>query len=407
MTLQVIVIGGGIIGLAVARELLVRRPGQKVLLLEKEPQIALHQTGHNSGVVHSGIYYPAGSEKAAGCLEGVRLLGEFCDKHKIERKRAGKVIVATYPEEFTGLEKLYQQGKANGIPGLRMISAGELREIEPAVTGLKALYLAEVSLVDFRRVSEALKSEFIAGGGTLQLHRKVVAIQSSEKEIRVKTEKDEYAGSYLINCGGLYCDRLAELAGCKVPVRIIPFRGEYFFLRPEIAGKIRGLVYPVADPKFPFLGVHLTPTLKGEVTAGPNAVLALAREGYRWQDICPAEVWDYFSYGGFWRMSAKHWRTGFFEVARSLVKFLYAASVRKFLPDLKSSDLFGRGSGVRAQAVNSKGELVHDFLYLEQPRASHILNAPSPAATASLVIAKRIVAGVLRAHIAGVLQDAC
>ena len=388
--MRIIVIGGGIVGLAVARQLLLRNPDQKVLLLEKEREVALHQTGHNSGVIHSGIYYPAGSEKAAGCREGIRLLNEFCGRHNIRRKRVGKVIVAAVSEELVGIERLYQQGIANQIPGLRMISREELREIEPEVSGLKALHLPEVSLVDFREVSQSIKEEFLSLGGSLVLHKKVIAVNQTAKEISVKTEKEEHSANYVINCAGLYSDTVAESAGCKVPVHIVPFRGEYFSLRPEIARRIRGLVYPVPDSRLPFLGVHLTPTLRGEVTVGPNAVLALAREGYRWRDVNLRELGACLSCIGFWRMAGKYWRTGFFEVARSVIKPLYAESIRKFLPGLRSSDLLPGGRGVRAQAVDSDGQLIHDFLYVKQPRSLHILNAPSPAATASLAIAKRI-----------------
>lgn len=386
-----VVIGAGIVGLAVARELLLCRPGAKVLVLEKESDIATHQTGHNSGVIHSGIYYPLHSDKAKSSREGVRLLHEFCDHHSIPRRRCGKVIVATEPEELPRLEKLYQQGTINKIPGLRQIGPEELREIEPRVSGLKALYLPEVSLVDFRKVAGAIRQEVESLGGTVSLHRKVCRIHSESNEIGIETEHQTYRGSYLINCGGLYSDRIARSAGLEPPVRIIPFRGEYFDLNPEIAREIRGLVYPVPDPRFPFLGVHLTPTLDGRVTAGPNAVLALSREGYRWKDINLQEVLDDFAYGGFWKMTFRYWRTGVFEMARSLLKTLYVASVRKFLPSLKASDLWPDGSGVRAQAVAKNGDMVHDFLYLRQPRAIHILNAPSPAATASLAIAKKIV----------------
>ena len=388
---SVLVIGAGIVGLAVARELVLRRPGEKVWVLEKEPDIATHQSGHNSGVIHSGIYYSAGSEKAKGCREGIRLLNEFCDRFAIKRKRSGKVIVATQAEELAGLERLYQQGLANQISGLRKVGSEELREIEPAVFGLKALYLPEVSLVDFREVSTALKKEFESRGGVVLLHRRVTRIHSEKNEVRVETDRGTHTASYLINCAGLYSDRIAELSGCEVSLRIVPFRGEYFRLGPGVAKGIHGLIYPVSDPRFPFLGVHLTPTLDGEVTAGPNAVLALAREGYRWGNVNLREIVDYLSYEGFWRMTIKYWRTGLFEIARSLRKSLYAASVRRFLPDLKASELLPGGSGVRAQAVAKNGELVHDFLYLQQPRATHILNAPSPAATASLALAKKIV----------------
>lgn len=386
-----LVVGGGIIGLAVAREILNQFPERKVLLLEKEPDIATHQTGHNSGVIHSGIYYPAGSDKALCSREGIELLREFSDRHKILRKRLGKVIVATASSELQGLDWLYKQGLANKIPGLRRISSEELKEIEPAVRGLAALHLAEVEIIDFRAVGRALKDEFLAQGGNLVLHRRVSAIRGKPEGVIVQTESGEYEGSYLINCAGLYSDWVARKAGERVSIRIIPFRGEYFLLRPELASKIRGLVYPVPDPELPFLGVHLTPTLKGQVLVGPNAVLALCREGYRWSQVHWGEILDYLVYPGFWRMSFRYWKTGIFETARSLLRPLYAASARKFLPELRASDLLAGGSGVRAQAVDSEGRLLHDFLYTQSRRALHVLNAPSPAATASLAIARKIV----------------
>ena len=399
-----IVIGAGIVGLAVARELLSRQPDRQILVLEKEPTIASHQTGHNSGVIHSGIYYQPGSLKALTCREGNRLLHEFADHHHLQRERCGKLIVAAHSRELAALEKIYEQGKANKIPGLRMVSYQELNEREPHLRGRAALSLPEVALIDFREVSEALKKEIQTSGGTLHLHRKVNGVRSFKGEVVVETDRETFSGSYLINCGGLYSDKIARLAGCEVPVRILPFRGEYFRLIPEKAKKIKRLIYPVPDPRLPFLGVHLTPTLRGEVLAGPNAVLALAREGYSWKSVNLEEVGDYLSYPGFWRMAARYWRTGFFEMARSLLKPFYAASVRNFLPCLKSSDLLPAQSGVRAQAVNAKGDLIHDFLYLQQPRAIHILNAPSPAATASLAIAKQIVTLVLKEES---LQSTC
>ena len=385
-----LVVGGGIVGLASARELLLRSPSEKVLLLEKERQIAAHQTGHNSGVIHSGIYYPPGSEKAASCREGTRLLNEFCDRHGIERRKVGKAIVATGPQELGRLEKLYEQGKAHGIPGLRLISPGELKEIEPEVSGLRALYLPEVALVDFRKVAEALRREFEQAGGVVALHHKVTGIQEKNGKVCVETERESHAADFLINCSGLYADVVAIQAGCRPPVRIVPFRGEYFSLAPGKAARVRGLVYPVPDPEFPFLGVHLTPTLTKEVTVGPNAVLALAREGYGWRNVNLGEFFGTLSYGGFWKMAGKYWRTGIFEVVRSLLKPIYLASVRKFLPDLTLSDLLPGGSGVRAQAVDPEGRLVNDFISLKQSRAVHVLNAPSPAATAALALAKRI-----------------
>lgn len=388
---SILVVGGGIVGFAVALELQSRYPDLKILILEKEGRIAAHQTGHNSGVIHSGIYYKPGSLKAETCLEGAFLLHQFCDRHHIPRKRSGKVIVASHAGEIPALEQLYQQGIANRIQNIKMISRDELREIEPAVHALKAIHLPDVSLVDFQRVCETIRGEFAKKGGTVHLHQKVQAIRFSSHEVVAQTDRGEHTADYLVNCAGLYSDHIAEQAGCKIPARIIPFRGEYFLLREEIAKKIRGLVYPVPDPQFPFLGVHLTPTLKGEITVGPNAVLALAREGYSWKDVNLSEMADYLTYFGFWRMALKCWRTAMFELFRSFFKSIYATSVRNFLPDLKSSDLLSGGSGVRAQTVNENGEFIHDFLYLQQPRALHIVNAPSPAATASLAIAKRVV----------------
>lgn len=384
------VIGGGIVGLAVAREILFREPDAKVLLLEKESDIATHQTGHNSGVIHSGIYYPAESEKARRSREGAQLLVEFCEQHQIAHKRVGKAIVATSSTEFSLLDRLFEQGLANKIPGLRRISREELRGIEPAVTGLRGLYLPEVEIVDFREVAKALKEDFLNRGGMVFLHRRVVSLREKGNRVHLQTESGEFEGSYLINCAGLYSDLVARQAGLKVPIQILPFRGEYFLLPREQAAKIRGLVYPVPDPRLPFLGVHLTPTLAGEVTVGPNAVLALAREGYRWSDVNWREAAEYLTYPGFWRMGLRYWKTGFFEAARSLSKSLYAASARKFLPGLRTSDLLPGGSGVRAQAVDFQGNLLHDFLYVEGPRSFHVLNAPSPAATASLAIARKI-----------------
>jgi len=384
-------VGGGILGLSVGREILLRSPDSKILLLEKESEVATHQTGHNSGVIHSGIYYPSGSEKAEGCREGIRLLNVFSEEYGIPRKRVGKVIVASHKSEFAALQTLFEQGLANQIPGLRMLSSEELHRVEPRIQGFAALHLPEVALIDFRKVSEALKKDILKRGGQVVLHQKVTAIESREKEVRVRTEAETYTGSFLFNCAGLHADLLAGLAGSRLPARIIPFRGEYFRLAPRAAQGILGLVYPAPDPRLPFLGVHLTPDFEGGINVGPNAVLAWAREGYRRGQMKGSDIGNFLSYGGFWRMAAKYWRTGLFETVRSWIKPLYAASVRKFLPEIKSSDLLPGGSGVRAQAVDPKGNLIHDFLFVESPRAIHVLNAPSPAATASLALAQKIV----------------
>ncbi|MBN1688831.1 MAG: L-2-hydroxyglutarate oxidase [Candidatus Omnitrophica bacterium] len=388
---HVIVIGGGIVGLAVARELLLRDSSLKVSILEKDGEVGSHQTGRNSGVIHSGIYYPPGSLKAELCREGMRLIEEFCDRHHIQRRVRGKVIVAVKEAELPFLEKLYERGKANQIPDVRMISAEELKEIEPAITGIKALHLPHVPVVDFQKVAAEIRQEFESMGGRVFCRREVTAIHAKGSKITVKVRNENFIGSYLINCAGLYCDRIAAMAGCKSPVRIIPFRGEYYRLNHHWASKVRGLVYPVPDPRFPFLGVHLTPVITGEVKVGPNAMLALARQGYAWYDINLRDIFSMFLYPGFWKMSIKYWRMGLVEMSQAVWKPLYVRSVKQFLPGVPSSALIRDNSGVRAQAVDQQGNLVQDFLYLQQPNATHILNAPSPAATASFAIAKKIV----------------
>ncbi len=385
-----LVVGAGIVGLAVARELSRREPGRPVVVLEKEPGAGRHQTGRNSGVIHSGVYYPAGSEKARGCRDGIALMREFCERHGIERRRVGKVIAATTEDEFEGLERLHRQGTANGIPGLRLVGPDEMKEIEPAVWCLRALHLPEVEIVDYRKVCEALRGEVEEAGGEVRFHDRVVRVTEEDDGIRVETDRGEHRGHRLVNCAGLHCDRVARLSGCMTSVRIVPFRGEYYELRPEIARTVRGLVYPVPDPLFPFLGIHLTPMIDGRVTAGPNAVLALAREGYGWSHLSIRDVAEVLSFGGFWRMAVRHWETGAYETARSLLKPLFTRSVRKFLPGIASADMVPSVPGVRAQAVTHEGQLINDFLYRTQRRAVHILNAPSPAATASLSIAQRI-----------------
>jgi len=386
-----LVIGAGILGLAVGRELLLRNPGARVTILEKESEIACHQTSHNSGVIHSGIYYPQDSLKASLCREGIPLLHQFCDDHGIERRVCGKVIVATRAEELSSLEWVYERGKANKIPGLRKISRKELREREPAVAGLKALFLPKVALINFRVVAEAIAKDFKERGGKITLHARIKSIHASKSGWGVETERKTHKVNALINCAGLQADEVAEMAGCNLPIRIVPFRGEYFRLKPEWAKKIHGLVYPAPDPRFPFLGVHLTPTLTGEMRVGPNAVLALSREGYRWTHLNARDVLKLFRYPGFWRMSLRNWKMGLAEAARAMMKPLYTAQVNKLLPGVRSSDLMPDGSGVRAQAVGRDGSLMDDFLYVHEPHAVHLLNAPSPAATTSFALAKHIV----------------
>jgi L-2-hydroxyglutarate oxidase len=388
---DIVVVGGGIVGLAAARELLERRPGTSLLLIEKESRLAAHQTGRNSGVIHSGVYYPAGSEKARGCREGIGLLRAFCDRHGLKRRRVGKAIVATTEAEFAGLDRLLRQGTEQGIPGLRMVGRYELKEIEPAVEGLRALHLPEVEIVDYGRVADALGAEIKSRGGEIRLNCAFHGASVEAGALRILTSTGDVSARFLVNCAGLRSDLVARACGVEPPVRIVPFRGEYYRLADHVAARVRGLVYPVPDARLPFLGVHLTPMIDGGVSAGPNAVPSFAREGYRWLDVDPVELWRLASYPGYWRMTLSHIGVGISEMAGSLLKPLYAAAVRRFLPDLRAADLLpGVLPGVRAQALDRSGKLLHDFLTVPGPRALHVLNAPSPAATASLAIARRI-----------------
>lgn len=387
---SLIVVGAGIVGLAVARTWQRQNPGGDVVVLEKEDRVGAHQTGHNSGVIHSPVYYTPGSAKARGTQEGIRLLEEFCDRHKIKRKTVGQVIVATEPWEIPILDRLFAQGRENGIPDLAMLDSTALRDVEPAVAGLCAIHMPHEAIVDYGAVCEALRSEITESGGEVRTHHEVRRIRRENGRVLAETDTGSFAASQLINCAGLQADRVARAAGNRPHVRIIPFRGEYYVLSPRVAQNVRGLVYPVPDPRFPFLGVHLTPLLDGRMTAGPNAVLALAREGYRWTDVRLRDIASTLSWPGFWRMAGAHWRTGAWEIRRSLSKKLFAESVRKFLPDCGPADLLPGGAGVRAQAVSRDGRILNDFLFTKDGAITHILNAPSPAATASLSIARRI-----------------
>lgn len=384
------IVGAGIVGLSAAYELLKRDPSIQLTVLEKEKEICLHQTGRNSGVIHSGIYYASGSEKSKGCKEGIALLTNFCIENGIEIRRVGKLIVALREDEFRELERLYQNGIFQGIPGIEMLDENIIKEIEPSITGLKAIHLPSVSIVDYKEVGEVLKNKIRDLSGKILFNEKVVALRKEQNRLNVITEKSNYQCDLLINCAGLYSDKICSLIEGYVPVRIIPFRGEYFELTSDIADKINSLVYPVPNPLFPFLGIHLTPTMDKRVTAGPNAVLAFAREGYSWREFNLQEFSSTVFYQGFWKMAYKHFDTGMYEMARSLSKKLFLKSIKQFLPDIREENLLPYKSGVRAQAVDSNGKLVSDFVHLESKRAIHILNAPSPAATASFYIAQKI-----------------
>jgi (S)-2-hydroxyglutarate dehydrogenase len=391
MTYDITIVGGGIVGLATARALLEKFPSLKLVLCEKEAELGRHQTGHNSGVIHSGIYYKPGSFKARLCVEGVRLMMDFCEAHAIKYDRCGKVIVATSQEEVPRLHTLHERGTANGVPGLSLIDAGRVREIEPHVRAVAGIHSPNTAIVDYSQVTAALGRDLVAGGVTIEYNFPVSAITRVRGGgLAVSTREHTITTSKLINCAGLYSDVIARLAGADTEVQIVPFRGEYYFLRPQRDSLVRGLIYPVPDPEFPFLGVHFTRTIHGEVEAGPNAVLAFSREGYRFANVRPRELAATLGYGGFWAMARKYWRTGAYEMYRSLSKKKFVEALQKLVPDLRGEDITPGGAGVRAQAVRPDGSLLDDFSIATGPDAIHVVNAPSPGATASLAIGRHI-----------------
>ncbi len=387
---NIIVIGGGAVGLGVALEITRRFPRQRLLVLEKEDRVARHQSGHNSGVIHSGVYYKPGSLKARLCVAGAAAMVEFCREHGIPHQVCGKVIVASQEEEIPRLEDLRQRGEANGLAGLRVIGPEELREIEPHAAGLKALLVPSTGVTDYALVC-AKYAELIAGNGAVLTSSAATGIKRSASEIVIETPRGAFATDALINCAGLYSDRISRMAGDDPGVMIVPFRGEYYDLVPERALLVRALIYPVPDPRFPFLGVHFTRRITGKVDAGPNAVLALAREGYRHMDINVRDLTLALAFPGFWRMARQHWRNGFGEWYRSVSKAAFVRALQRLLPEIGASDLTPGGSGVRAQALKPDGALVDDFQFVPSGKVLHVLNVPSPAATASLTIGKAIV----------------
>ena len=388
---DVVIIGGGVVGLAVGLEITRRFPRRRVLVLEKEDRVARHQSGHNSGVIHSGVYYKPGSLKARLCVAGAAAMIEFCREHAIPHQVCGKVIVATAEEEIPRLEELRKRGEANGLAGLRMIGPEELREIEPNAAGLRALVVPSTGITDYAQVCEKYAELIAASGGIVMTAGAANGIRRSSSEIVVESAKGALSTRALINCAGLYSDRISRMAGDDPGVMIVPFRGEYYDLIPERASLVKALIYPVPDPRFPFLGVHFTRRVSGTVDAGPNAVLALAREGYRHTNINLQDLAGSMGYGGFWRMARKNWRSGLSEWHRSLSKAAFVRALQRLLPAIQENDLVPGGSGVRAQALKPDGTLVDDFQFVPSGRVLHVLNVPSPAATASLMIGKTIV----------------
>jgi L-2-hydroxyglutarate oxidase LhgO len=388
---NVIIVGGGVVGLGVALEITRGFPHLRLLLLEKEDRVARHQSGHNSGVIHSGVYYKPGSLKARLCVSGAAAMVEFCREHGVAHNVCGKVIVATHAEELPRLEELRQRGEANGLAGLRLIAPEELREIEPHAAGLRALLVPSTGITDYAKVSEKYAELISARGGTVLTSAAATGIRRSASEIVVETSRGAFSTTSLINCAGLHSDRICRMAGDDPGVMIVPFRGEYYDLAPERASLVRALIYPVPDPRFPFLGVHFTRRISGKVDAGPNAVFALAREGYHHTDISVRDLVSSLAFPGFWRMARQHWRNGLDEFRRSLSKPAFVRALQRLLPEISETDLVPGGSGVRAQALKPDGTLVDDFLFVPSGKILHVLNVPSPAATASLAIGKAIV----------------
>jgi L-2-hydroxyglutarate oxidase LhgO len=388
---DVIIIGGGVVGLAVALEITRRFPRQRLLLIEKEDRVARHQSGHNSGVIHSGIYYKPGSLKARLCVTGAAEMVDFCREHGIPHNVCGKVIVATKREELPRLEELRRRGETNGLRGLRLIGSQELREIEPHANGIQALVVPSTGVTDYALVCEKYAELISAAGGLILLSAGAKGIRRTPNEIVVETPRGAFATAALMNCAGLHSDRISRMAGNDPGIIVVPFRGEYYDLVPERASLVRALIYPVPDPKFPFLGVHFTRRISGKVDAGPNAVLALAREGYRHSDISVGDLASSLAFSGFWRMARKHWRHGMGEWHRSLSKSAFVRALQQLLPEIQDKDLVRGGSGVRAQVLKPDGALVDDFQFVISGKVLHVLNVPSPAATASLAISKAIV----------------
>jgi L-2-hydroxyglutarate oxidase len=386
-----VVVGGGIVGLATAHQLTQDHPHSTVTVLEKEDRVAGHQTGHNSGVIHAGVYYKPGSLKAELCRAGQASMVAFCQAHDIPYQICGKLIVATDPDEVPRLDALSERATANGLP-IRKITPEQAREYEPNVACVAALHVASTGIVDYTLVARRLADLVEKAGGTVRLGARVTGLRPDGNAVVVATTIGAFRADYLINCAGLFSDRVARMAGLSPPARIVPFRGEYYELREDRRDLVRGLIYPVPDPQFPFLGVHLTRMIDGSVHAGPNAVLALAREGYSWGRVRARDIAEVAAYPGLWRLARKHLGYGLTEVRRSLSRKRFADSLARLVPAVTGEDIVPAGAGVRAQAIAPDGSLVDDFLIVQARRQVHVLNAPSPAATSSLEIAKHIVA---------------
>jgi len=398
MEREFVVIGGGIVGLSTALNLLQRRPGASVVVLEKEPALAAHQTGHNSGVIHAGIYYAPGSLKARLCRAGEKATKEFCRAHGIPFETIGKLVVATSDLEVRRLRDLRERAGENGID-VEPVSGTRLREMEPYVRGLEALFVRSTGIVDYRKVSQAMAEEIRLAGGEVRTGIAVSGIREDDAHVQVLTEHGVLTAQHLVACAGLQADRVARMGGLDPDFRIVPFRGEYYELPASRAGLVRHLIYPVPDPDLPFLGVHLSPTIDGRITVGPNAVLGLSREGYAKTRVSLRDVADYARFPGMWRVARANVRTGAVEMKNSLSRRGYLNECRRYCPDLTLDDLRPHEAGIRAQAVMRDGTMVHDFLLRESRRQLHVANAPSPAATSALPIGEMIAERVVGARV--------
>ncbi len=392
---DITIIGGGIVGTATAMALS-QQTTARILVLESEKRLAAHQTGNNSGVIHSGIYYKPGSLKARNCVEGREALYRFCAEHNIRHENCGKVIVALKEDELPALDNLEKRGIANGLTGLRRLRAEEIQEYEPHTAGIAGLFVPQTGIVDYVQVVEKYAQIFLQNGGEIHTQTPFHSLSRASGELVLHTPQGEIRTRQLINCGGLQSDRIARTCGVNPGLQILPFRGEYYDIVPEKHYLVKNLIYPVPDPRFPFLGVHFTRRVTGGIEAGPNAVLAFKREGYKMSNISISDVATYATYIGFWRMALKYWKTGFGEFYRSLSKKAFVAALQKLVPDLHEEDVHRSGAGVRAQALEPNGLLVDDFRIVEAPGMIHVLNAPSPAATASISIGRTIAAMAIK-----------
>ncbi|MBK8451645.1 MAG: L-2-hydroxyglutarate oxidase [Saprospiraceae bacterium] len=399
MKFDIVIAGAGIVGLSTAYQILEIMPAAKILILEKEAAIATHQTGHNSGVMHSGIYYKPGSYKAKNCIQGYQLLIEFCNTHQIEYKLIGKLIVATKKQEQARLHTIYQNGIQNGLLNLKLLSTTATLELEPNVNCLESIYVPQAGIIDYKIIAQKLKTEIENKGSAIEIGKKIIEIKPSNTGFIIKNEDgSEYETEFFINCAGLQSDRIAKLSGLKLNFRIIPFKGNYYKLNSKKANIVTHLIYPVPDPQFPFLGIHYTRLINGDQTLGPNAVMAFDRESYHHNSINFKDSYDILAFPGFWKLIAKHWKTGISEYARNYSKSYFAKKASEMTPGITSEDLQPAGCGIRAQVVDIHGNMVEDFVAIRKSKMIHICNAPSPAATAGLSIGKQIANWYLEMH---------